>query len=160
MPLRSRCGKSRTWVCLDTRRAFSHRSERTFPRTNSSESPLPPIGAMQCSAASPFRCCANSLGVCSVSFDSPRTSGNVPDTQTQPGCTRVYRNHHLDSRRWEHVKFRPDDILISTSYKAGTTWTQRIVSLLLFGPGPLPAPLGFLSPWIDARFFPFPIEQI
>ncbi len=80
-------------------------------------------------------------------------------TPIQPG-TRVYRNHHLDSRRWEHVKFRPDDILISTSYKAGTTWTQRIVSLLLFGPDPLPAPLFQLSPWIDARFFPIPIEQV
>jgi aryl sulfotransferase len=77
-----------------------------------------------------------------------------------PACTRVYRNHHLDSRRWERVKFRPDDILISTSYKAGTTWTQRIVSLLLFGPGPLPAPLFALSPWIDARFFPVPLDTI
>ena len=78
----------------------------------------------------------------------------------QPTCDRVYVNHHLDSRRWQHVRLRPDDIVISTSYKAGTTWMQRIVSLLIFGPGPLPAPLGFLSPWIDARFFPFPIEQI
>jgi aryl sulfotransferase len=77
-----------------------------------------------------------------------------------PACTRLYRNHHLDSRRWEKVRFRPDDILISTSYKAGTTWTQRIVSLLIFGPGPLPAPLFALSPWIDARFFPIPLETI
>ena len=79
---------------------------------------------------------------------------------TGPACTRVYRNHHLDSRRWQQVKFRPDDIVISTSYKAGTTWTQRILSLLLFGPGPLPAPLFQLSPWIDARFFPIPLDQI
>ena len=37
---------------------------------------------------------------------------------------------------------------------------QRIVSLLLFGAGPLPAPLGELSPWIDARFFPIPLDQV
>src|SRR6188768_4164149 len=81
-------------------------------------------------------------------------------TTSGPARTRVYRNHHLDSSRWEQVTFRPDDILISTSYKAGTTWTQRIVSLLLFGPGPLPAPLFALSPWIDARFMPIPLDVI
>jgi aryl sulfotransferase len=67
--------------------------------------------------------------------------------------TRVYQNHHLDSTRWEGFVPRPDDIVISTSYKAGTTWTQRIVSLLILGPGPLPAGgLNNVSPWIDARF--------
>lgn len=76
-----------------------------------------------------------------------------------PVRNRVYRNHMLDSRRWDHVALRPDDIIISTSYKAGTTWAQRIVSLLLFGPGRLREPLGTLSPWVDARFFA-PISQV
>jgi aryl sulfotransferase len=70
----------------------------------------------------------------------------------RPVRDRVYRNAYLDSRRWDHVPLRGDDIIISTSYKAGTTWTQRIVSLLLFGPGKLRLPLGELSPWVDARF--------
>jgi aryl sulfotransferase len=70
----------------------------------------------------------------------------------RPERTRVYHNHHLDSRRWDRIPLRDDDIIISTSYKTGTTWTQRIVSLLLFGAGPLPTTLGRLSPWIDARF--------
>jgi Cation efflux family len=67
-----------------------------------------------------------------------------------PRRTRTYRSHHLDSERWDHVTLRPGDIVISTSMKAGTTWMQRIMSLLVFGTGPLPAPLVELSPWIDA----------
>jgi aryl sulfotransferase len=81
-------------------------------------------------------------------------------TQSRPATTRIYVNHHLNSLRWSRVRFRDDDIVISTSYKAGTTWTQRIVSLLIFGAGPLPARLGQLSPWIDARFEPRTIEQV
>src|SRR3954453_1811879 len=69
-----------------------------------------------------------------------------------PRLTRTYRSHHLDSERWHHVTLRPGDVVISTSMKAGTTWMQRIMSLLVFGPGPLPAPLTVLSPWIDAAF--------
>ena len=69
-----------------------------------------------------------------------------------PTLDRVYQNHHLDSTRWASFEHRPDDIVISTSYKAGTTWTQRIVSLLIFGLEPLPADLGTLSPWVDARW--------
>jgi len=69
-----------------------------------------------------------------------------------PRRTRTYRSHHLDSERWDHVTLRPGDVVISTSMKAGTTWMQRIMSLLVFGAGPLPAPLVALSPWIDAAF--------
>jgi aryl sulfotransferase len=82
----------------------------------------------------------------------------VPDDAI-PQRTRTYRNHHLDSDRWDQFEHRPGDIVISTSAKAGTTWTQRIVSLLLLGAGPLPAPLTDLSPWIEMRV-PFPIEDV
>lgn len=77
-----------------------------------------------------------------------------------PQRTRIYQNHHLDSTRWDSFVHRPDDIVISTSYKAGTTWTQRIVGLLIFGPGPLPGgDLLAVSPWVDARFFE-PVEPM
>ena len=69
-----------------------------------------------------------------------------------PQRTRVYRCHHLDSTRWDDVVPRPDDIVITTSLKAGTTWTQRIVSLLVFQTTRLPNTLHWVSPWPDARF--------
>jgi aryl sulfotransferase len=71
---------------------------------------------------------------------------------TLPSRTRTYRHHHLDSTRWDAVRHRPGDIVVSTSAKAGTTWMQRILSLLVFGTGPLPDVLQRVSPWIDCRY--------
>ena len=76
-----------------------------------------------------------------------------------PERTRVYRNHHLDSTRWDRFLPRDDDIFVTTAYKAGTTWTQRILAALVLGPGPLEVHLRDLSPWIDARFLG-PIEPM
>lgn len=73
--------------------------------------------------------------------------------------TRVYRNHHLDSTRWDGYRPRPGDVVISTSVKAGTTWMQRILSLLVFGPGDLPCSLWEVSPWLDQRFIE-PVEDV
>lgn len=73
-----------------------------------------------------------------------------------PQRTRVYQNHHFDSTRWDYFATRPDDVVIATSYKSGTTWTQSIVAHLLF-PGELPAPLAELSPWLDMRLFPLEV---
>ena len=71
----------------------------------------------------------------------------------RPQRTRTYQNHHLDSTRWDEVELRPGDILISTSYKAGTTWTQTIVGHLIFW-GEMPEVLLAASPWIDMRIRP------
>ena len=68
-----------------------------------------------------------------------------------PERTREYRNHHLDSTRWDNFVPRDDDIFVTTAYKAGTTWTQRILAALILGPEPLPARLSEISPWIDSR---------
>ena len=76
-----------------------------------------------------------------------------------PERTHEYRNHHLDSTRWDDFVPRDDDIVVTTAYKAGTTWTQRILAALIHGPGPLPEPFSSLSPWIDARFTG-PLEPI
>jgi hypothetical protein len=56
-----------------------------------------------------------------------------------------------DSSRWEEFRFRPDDIVISTPPKCGTSWIQMITALLIFQTPELPAPLTILSPWLDVR---------
>ncbi len=56
----------------------------------------------------------------------------------------------MDSARWAAFVARPDDMLIFTAYKPGTTWLQMICSLLIFRGDP-PAPLAELSPWLDLR---------
>jgi aryl sulfotransferase len=56
-----------------------------------------------------------------------------------------------DSSRWEELKFRPDDIVISTPPRCGTSWVQMITALLVFQKPELPAPLTTLSPWLDVR---------
>ncbi|MHA1528982.1 MAG: hypothetical protein ACTSVG_08170 [Alphaproteobacteria bacterium] len=38
-----------------------------------------------------------------------------------PARSRTYQNHHIDSSRWDGFTPRADDIVIATSYKAGTT---------------------------------------
>ena len=38
----------------------------------------------------------------------------------------------MDSDRWDDFRFRDGDIIIATWAKSGTTWTQQIVSQLLF----------------------------
>ena len=44
---------------------------------------------------------------------------------------RRYQGFIADSARWERFTFRPDDVVISTPSKCGTTWMQMIVGMLL-----------------------------
>lgn len=60
----------------------------------------------------------------------------------------------FDSRRWRDFVPRDDDIVITTSMKAGTTWMQGIVASLLWPDGDPPSYFGDLTPWLDARFTP------
>ena len=62
-----------------------------------------------------------------------------------------YETFVYDSSRWEGFDLRPDDIIISTPPKCGTTWTQMITALLIFQTPDLPARLARLSPWLDMR---------
>ncbi len=72
--------------------------------------------------------------------------------ESTPTTTHVYQNHHLDSTRWQLVEPRAGDIVITTSYKSGTTWTQEIFNALLNdGVDPMPE-TRTVSPWVDARF--------
>ena len=62
-----------------------------------------------------------------------------------------YRNLMSDNIRWEGFEFRDDDIVISTSPKCGTTWTQMMCALLLFDTADLDRPLTVISPWLDQQ---------
>lgn len=61
----------------------------------------------------------------------------------------VYRSWMSDNTRWDALELRAGDIVISTPPKCGTTWTQRLVSLLLFDGPELPGPMALISPWFD-----------
>lgn len=51
--------------------------------------------------------------------------------------SRVYQNHLLDSTRWDDVRPRPDDVIVATPYKSGTTWTVAILRELFAFRGPM-----------------------
>jgi len=65
-----------------------------------------------------------------------------------------YEHFIWDSTRWHGFQHRPDDILVCTAYKAGTTWTQRICSLLVFQSTELVKPLTTFSPWLELNAQP------
>lgn len=76
-----------------------------------------------------------------------------------PQVTRTYQNHTLDSERWQHYRPRPDDIIISTSIKSGTTWMQEIVRQLIFSgqhvvSGRDEVALWQVSPWLEWPMIP------
>lgn len=64
---------------------------------------------------------------------------------------RVYQTMVFDSSRWARFSPRDGDVIVCTSYKAGTTWTQMICLLLIHQTPTLPAPLAEISPWLDMR---------
>ena len=70
-----------------------------------------------------------------------------------PVKTRELHTHHFNSTRWNDFRFRDGDIVIATYAKSGTTWTQQIISQLLFG-GREGINVHQLSPWVDLRILP------
>ncbi len=78
----------------------------------------------------------------------------MPETApTYPKKTREVHNMLMDSTRWDSFKFRDGDIVIDTWAKSGTTWTQQIVSQLIFEGAENLAALD-ISPWLDMRVIP------
>lgn len=71
---------------------------------------------------------------------------------------RPYRSAVSDNRRWANFRPRPGDIFVCTPPKCGTTWTQTIITSLLWPAGDAPGPVLELSPWIEFELFP--IEQV
>lgn len=71
-----------------------------------------------------------------------------------PATPHRYTAYDEDSGRWTGFGFRDGDLVISTRSKSGTTWTQMICALLVFGRPELPGPLNDLSPWLDYLLAP------
>jgi aryl sulfotransferase len=78
---------------------------------------------------------------------------NTAATPGWPVKTRDMFTHHIKSARWKDIVFRDDDIVIATYAKSGTTWTQQIVSQLIFK-GAEDINIHHLSPWVDNRVMP------
>jgi aryl sulfotransferase len=72
---------------------------------------------------------------------------------TWPQKRREMHNHHMDSTVWNDFKFREDDVVIATYGKSGTTWTQQIVTQLIFK-GAADVDVSAMSPWVDLRIMP------
>jgi aryl sulfotransferase len=70
---------------------------------------------------------------------------------------RKYRSFLIDSTYWDDYRPRSGDVVICSQPKSGSTWTQRIVSVLVFNDPRLPDQLGRISPWLESRFTP--VEQ-
>ncbi len=72
----------------------------------------------------------------------------------RPKQLHVYSSPMMNSARWEGFEPRADDILVCTSYKAGTTWMQMICALLVFQKPELHRSLTEISPWLDVLTAP------
>ena len=79
------------------------------------------------------------------------------DAVAWPVKTRELHNHHFDSTMWNGFAFRDDDIVIATYAKSGTTWTQQIISQLIFN-GEEGLEVAEMSPWLDLRVPPREIK--
>lgn len=65
-------------------------------------------------------------------------------------CTKDYAHPFLNGEQWDCYQPRPDDIIIATPFKSGTTWMQMIIQGLLYGIDNPPL-LKDVDLWIEFR---------
>lgn len=69
--------------------------------------------------------------------------------QEIPARTRDYIGPVTDTRIWDGFELRPDDIILSTPPKCGTTWSQAILMMLIHGQATTERQVWRDSHWLD-----------
>ncbi len=69
---------------------------------------------------------------------------------------KLYLGPLTDNRRWDMVNLRPDDVIVVTPPKCGTTWMQTIVALLFSGDPEVEPEVSVKMPWVDIRLREMP----
>ncbi len=87
------------------------------------------------------------------------SSTNELLSRIEPPPRRVIRDRHRDSTQWDNIRPRPNDIVIASCYKSGTTLTQQIVNLLVNGTQHFDR-MQTLSPWIDSLYLHIGAEKV
>lgn len=65
---------------------------------------------------------------------------------------RSYRGTKATPERWMDWRPHKGDVIVCTPAKCGTTWTQSILTMLLYGTVDLPDRVSVLAPWVDSSF--------
>jgi hypothetical protein len=73
-----------------------------------------------------FDVCSSSFIFCARTVTAMATTNGT--NGNMPQKTREESNHHMESSIWNDVKFRPDDIIITTYAKSGTTVSCRSIA--------------------------------
>jgi aryl sulfotransferase len=77
----------------------------------------------------------------------------------KPIRDKQFATEHFSSDRWRDFPWRDDDIVVATGIKTGTTWTLRIVGLLVHQDFDRVDDKVMHAPWPDANFMP-PVEEL
>ena len=85
------------------------------------------------------------LSACSLCSSANRGLGGFFSIVEKRYCTWL-----IDSDRWRAFRPRPSDIVVATYPKSGTTWMQRILSLLIFR-SEEPLALDRTFPWLEVN---------